>query len=143
MMSADWQDRQDTVYNLRVMAKTANAAQRASRWIIGLQIFSVFNYAAGVLVTNMDRVEPYKRELILKMELPFNISTNSIYTAVQSVQFYHLILVAYGITTVNSLLVTLVSSIFICDIFDIYIIKSFKQDESVQSYFYIAFHIFH
>ncbi|GAB1863051.1 Odorant receptor [Camponotus japonicus] len=108
MMSADWQDRQDTVYNLRVMAKTANAAQRASRWIIGLQIFSVFNYAAGVLVTNMDRVEPYKRELILKMELPFNISTNSIYTAVQSVQFYHLILVAYGITTVNSLLVTLI-----------------------------------
>ncbi|EFN71823.1 Putative odorant receptor 13a [Camponotus floridanus] len=107
MMSADWQDRQDTVYNLRIMAKTANAAQRASRWIIGLQIFSVFNYAGGVLANNMDKEEPYKRELILKMELPFNISTNSIYAAVQSVQFYHLILVAYGITTVNSLLVTL------------------------------------
>lgn len=76
---------------------------------------AVVFYSAGVLAANIDnpeRVEPYERELILKMELPFNISTNSIYVAVQSVQFYHLFFVACGITTINSLLVTLVSLTF-------------------------------
>lgn len=111
MMSADWQDWQDTVHNSRIMTKTANAAQRASRWIIGLQIFAVFNYTTGVLAANIGIMEPDKRELILKMDFPFNISTNSIYVAIQSIQFYHLFLVACGITTINSLLVTLVSSI--------------------------------
>ncbi|CAL1674361.1 unnamed protein product [Lasius platythorax] len=110
MMSADWQDHITSRYNSRVMTKTANIAHRASRWIIGLQIGSVVTYSAGVLAANIDnpeRVEPYKRELILKMALPFNISTNSIYLAVQGVQFYHLFFVGCGITIINSLLVTL------------------------------------
>ncbi|CAL1674360.1 unnamed protein product [Lasius platythorax] len=111
MMSADWQDHITSRYNSRVMTKTANIAHRASRWIIGLQIGSVVTYSAGVLAANIDnpeRVEPYKRELILKMALPFNISTNSIYLAVQGVQFYHLFFVGCGITIINSLLVTLI-----------------------------------
>ncbi|XP_019882105.2 odorant receptor 67c-like isoform X2 [Camponotus floridanus] len=127
MMSADWQDRQDTI-NSRVMTETQNAAQRASRWIIGLQIFAVINYTAGVLANNLDKEEPYKRELILKMELPFNISTNSIYTAVQSVQFYHLFFVACGITTINSLLVTLILHISgQIDIFRERLMKAFSK----------------
>lgn len=141
MMSADWQDH--TICNSRIMTKTANVAQRASRWIVGMQIFAVVTYSAGVLAANIDnpeRVEPYERELILKMELPFNISTNSIYVAVQSVQFYHLFLVGCGITIINSLLVTLVSSTFARYIWRS--IKSFKQDKSVRSFltsFYIYF----
>lgn len=113
MMSEDWQDYTSNSYNSRVMTNMANLASRASRWIIGMQVVAVFFYSGGVFATNAndpERSKPYARELILKMELPFNISTNFIYTTVQTIQFYHLFLVACGITTINSLLVTLVSS---------------------------------
>jgi len=113
MMSADWQDYTSNSYSSRVMTNMANLASRASKWIIGMQVVAVFLYSGGVLATNANNpesFEPYARELILKMELPFNISTNFIYTTVQTIQFYHLFLVACGITTINSLLVTLVSS---------------------------------
>lgn len=112
MMSADWQDATNR-NNSRVMTDAANLARRTSRWIISMQAFSVVSYSAGVLASNAsnsDKLEPYEQELILKMGLPFNISTNFIYTTVQTVQFYHLSLVAFGITIINSLLVTLVSS---------------------------------
>ncbi|XP_018348683.1 PREDICTED: uncharacterized protein LOC108752379 [Trachymyrmex septentrionalis] len=110
MMSTDWQDYASNSYSLRIMTDTANVAHRASRWIIGTQVVAVFLYVAGVFAANAndsERLEPYARELILKMELPFNISTNFIYMTVQIVQIYHLLLVACGITIINSLLVTL------------------------------------
>lgn len=112
MMSADWQDYASNHYSSRVMMDTANLARRTSRWIIGMQIVSASLYSIGVLADNAnspEKLEPYERQLVLKMELPFNISTDFIYKAVQIVQIYHLFTVAYGLTIVNSLLVSLVS----------------------------------
>ncbi|XP_067205422.1 uncharacterized protein [Linepithema humile] len=109
IMDADWRDY--TSNGSRIMKSSADLAHRASRWIVGLQIGSVTFYSLGVLAANVNdpgKIEPYTRELILKMALPFNISTEAIYIAVQSVQFYHLFLVGLGITIVNSLLVTLI-----------------------------------
>lgn len=113
MMAADWRDYTMSEPDLRLMTNTANLAHRASRMIIGLQVVAVFLYSYGVLAANAgdpDRWEPFARELILKMDFPFNISTNSIYVGVTIVQFVHLMLVACGITVINSLLVTLVST---------------------------------
>jgi len=111
MISADWQDYTSNRSSSRIMMNTANFARHISRWIVGMQVVSVLLYSAGVLAANANspELEPYARELILKMELPFNISTNFIYTTVQIVQFYHLFFVAWGITSINSLFVTLVS----------------------------------
>ncbi|XP_071569015.1 odorant receptor 22c-like [Temnothorax nylanderi] len=120
MMSADWQDSTLNCCSSHVMTDGANLSRRTSRWIIGMQVVSVFLYSAGVLAANAnspETLEPYARDLILAMELPFNISTDFIYTTVQSVQFYHLILVAAGITNINSLLVTLI--IHVCGQIDI------------------------
>ncbi|XP_039309964.1 uncharacterized protein LOC105193486 [Solenopsis invicta] len=120
MMSTDWQDYISTRHSSRIMTNAANLARRTSRWIVGMQVASGTFYSVGVLASNAnnpEKLEPYTRELILKMELPFNISTEFIYTAVQSVQFYHLSLVCYGITIVNSLLVTLI--LHICGQIDI------------------------
>ncbi|XP_011694596.1 PREDICTED: odorant receptor 22c-like [Wasmannia auropunctata] len=119
MMSADWHDSSKRS-NSRIMTDAANLARRTSRWIVGMQIASATFYSAGVLAANAnspEKLEPYERELILKMGFPFNISTNFIYTVVQSVQFYHLFLVAWGITIINSLLVTLI--LHICGQIDI------------------------
>ncbi|KAG5331794.1 OR13A protein, partial [Acromyrmex charruanus] len=102
------------------MTDMANVARRTSRWIVGMQIGSATFYSVGVLAANAnspEKLEPYAREFILKMEFPFNISTDFIYTTVQTVQFYHLFLVACGITIINSLLVTLI--LHICGQIDI------------------------
>ncbi|XP_012061505.1 PREDICTED: odorant receptor 30a-like [Atta cephalotes] len=110
MMSEDWQVHTSNCYNSRIMTDMANVARRTSRWIVGMQIGSATFYSVGVLAANAnspEKLEPYARELILKMEFPFNISTDFIYATVQTVQFYHLFLVACGITIINSLLVTL------------------------------------
>ncbi|XP_067206892.1 odorant receptor 13a-like [Linepithema humile] len=111
MMDADWRDYTARHYNSRIMTNTAHLARRASRLIVGLQVVAVIFYSTGVLAANAnnpERIEPYARELILKMEFPFNISTEFIYMSVTIVQFYHLLLVGCGITIINSLLVTLI-----------------------------------
>lgn len=112
MINADWKNRTSNYSTLPLMTKTADVARRTSRFIIGVQFFSVILYTIGVLAANAgspEEIQPYERELILKMAFPFNISTDFIYTVVSVVQFYHLFLVGAGITIVNSLLVTLVS----------------------------------
>lgn len=112
MMATDWQDNAANHHDLNIMMRTANVARKTSSWIIGVQVASVIFYSLGVLSSNAGdptRWEPHARELILKMEFPFNISTHSIYAAITALQFYHLMLVGCGITIVNSLLVTLVS----------------------------------
>lgn len=94
-MSTDWQDYTSNRYSSRIMTDTANVAHRTSRWIVGTQVVAVFLYSAGVFAANAngpESLQPYAREFILKMELPFNISTNFIYMTVQTVQIYHLLL---------------------------------------------------
>ncbi|XP_020289116.1 uncharacterized protein LOC109857342 [Pseudomyrmex gracilis] len=111
MMTTDWRDYNSNYHSSRVLTNTANLAHRTSTWIIGMQVASVTFYSAGVLaanVANPERIEPHSRELILKMALPFNISTESLYFTIQSVQFYHLLVLGYGMTIVNSFLVTLI-----------------------------------
>ncbi|XP_012526718.1 odorant receptor 22c [Monomorium pharaonis] len=120
IMSSDWQDYTLNHYSSHVMTKAANLARRTSRWIVGMQMASGTFYSVGVLASNAnspEKLEPYERELILKMGLPFNISTDFIYKAVQTAQFYHLSLICYGITIVNSLLVTLI--LHVCGQIDI------------------------
>ncbi|XP_024871224.1 uncharacterized protein LOC112454203 isoform X2 [Temnothorax curvispinosus] len=120
MMSADWKDCISSRCSSRVMIDGANLARRASRWIVGMYVGSVTFYSLGVLAGNAnspETLEPYARDLILKMELPFNISTNFIYTTVQSVQYYYLLFIACGHGTINSLLVTLI--IHVCGQIDI------------------------
>ncbi|XP_020289102.1 odorant receptor 13a-like [Pseudomyrmex gracilis] len=111
MMTTDWQDYNSNRHNSSVLMNTTNLARRTSTWIIGMQMASVTCYSIGVLaanITNPARMEPYARELILKMEFPFNISTESIYLTVQSVQLYHLLLIGYCVAIVNLFLVILI-----------------------------------
>ncbi|XP_019699252.1 odorant receptor 4-like [Harpegnathos saltator] len=134
MMDADWRNYTSNHFGLNLMTKTAYVAHRASRLIIGLQVVAVFFYTYGVLAANAgdpNRWEPYARELILKMDFPFNISTNSLYLSITIVQFVHLMLVACGITVINSLLVTLI--LHDCGQIDIlceWLTKMFSRDTS-------------
>ncbi|XP_020289080.1 putative odorant receptor 92a [Pseudomyrmex gracilis] len=111
MMTTDWQDYNSNHHSSRVLTNTANLACRTSTWIIGIQVASVTFYSAGVLaanVANPERIEPHTRELIFKMALPFNISTEVKYVIIQSVEFYHLLSLSYGMAIVNLFLITLI-----------------------------------
>ncbi|XP_032669889.1 odorant receptor 4-like [Odontomachus brunneus] len=136
MMAADWQDYISN-FGSHLMTSNAHLAHRSSRSIIGLQVVAVFFYTYGVLAANAgdpDRWEPYARELILKMDFPFNISTNSIYIGITVVQFVHLMLVACGITVINSLLVTLI--LHDCGQIDMlceWLTKLFSRDASLST----------
>ncbi|XP_020289082.1 odorant receptor 13a-like [Pseudomyrmex gracilis] len=111
MMTADWQDYNSNHYSSRVLTNTANLARRTSMVIISLQVTAVTLYSVGVLaanVNNPEKMEPYARELILKTTFPFNISTEVSYVIIQSVEFYHLLLLGYGMAIVNLFLITLI-----------------------------------
>ncbi|XP_019699278.1 odorant receptor 22c-like [Harpegnathos saltator] len=111
IMTMNWQDHTSNHHSLNIMTKATFLARRISRIIFHTNFFSVCLYSLGVLAANAGdpkKWEPYNRELILKMKLPFEISTYPIYVTVTVVQIVHLIFIAWGIAIVNMLLVTLV-----------------------------------
>ncbi|KAL0134019.1 hypothetical protein PUN28_001132 [Cardiocondyla obscurior] len=119
MISLDWKENDTTNCTSRIMTRSKKLARIASRCIIGVQAVSVCLYSTSIVVSGYtpEKLEPYNRELILKMVLPFNISTELIYETVQLVQFYNIFFVAFGITSINSILVTLI--LHVCGQIDI------------------------
>ncbi|XP_011148049.3 odorant receptor 4 isoform X2 [Harpegnathos saltator] len=137
IMTMNWQDHSSNHHSLSIMTKTTFLARRISRIIILMQFFSVFFYSLGVLAANAgdpEKWEPYNRELILKMKLPFEISTYRIYVTITVVQFVHLMFVGWGITVVNTLLVTLILHIGgQIDILRDWLTRAFSRNESEPS----------
>lgn len=77
---------------------------------------SVFLYGTGVLVASPDETDEIDevdelptRELILKMELPFETNTSPVYEIVMVTQFIHQVAAAAIVGVLNALIVSLVS----------------------------------
>ncbi|XP_018401528.1 PREDICTED: LOW QUALITY PROTEIN: uncharacterized protein LOC108778764 [Cyphomyrmex costatus] len=90
---------------------TMNRMAYISRWfsnlIISSHAASVFLYAIGTLLTHKSSNQTDSRELILKMELPFEIETTSVYFIVLIIQFVHQVSAASVLAVLNCLLLTL------------------------------------
>lgn len=113
MMAVDWKNCGLTDHSLRVTTNRAKLSHRFSHWIIGLQLIAIVLYTCGVLAVNageVQRMNVSAREHILKMNLPFRVSTSPVYVLITILEFIHLAMCACGISLVNSLIVTLVSS---------------------------------
>ncbi|XP_018301296.1 uncharacterized protein [Mycetomoellerius zeteki] len=91
---------------------TMNRMAYISRWFSNLIIcshaVSVFFYAIGTLLAHKNSNQTDARELILKMELPFEIETTSVYLTVLITQFVHQVSAASMLAVLNCLLLTLV-----------------------------------
>jgi len=112
MMAVDWKNCLLTDRNLRITTDKAKLSHRFSNWIIGLQLAAIILYSCGVLAVsagNVQRMNISAREHILKMKLPFKVSTSPVYVLITILQFFHLAICGCGISMVNSLIVTLVS----------------------------------
>lgn len=92
-----------------IMTRISYISRRFSYLLITMYAMSVILYAAGTLLKYMSNNHTDTRELILKMELPFEIKSTSVYIIVLFTQFVHQTSAASTIGVLNSLLITLVS----------------------------------
>ncbi|KMQ90720.1 odorant receptor 13a [Lasius niger] len=102
----DWKTHD--VFEEYTMTRIAYISRRFSNLIITIYAMSVFLYAAGTLLRYKSSNQTDVRELILKMELPFEIKSTSVYIAVLVTQFVHQTSAASMVGVLNCLLITLV-----------------------------------
>lgn len=103
----DWKKRDVT--EEYTMTRMAYTSRRFSNLIIAMYAMSVFLYTMGTLLRYKHNNQSGDRELIFKMELPFEIKNTSVYIAVLITQFVHQTTAASTAGVLNSLLMTLVS----------------------------------
>ncbi|GAB1863044.1 Odorant receptor [Camponotus japonicus] len=99
------------------MTRVAYISRQFSNLIITMYAMSVFVYATGTLFRYKSSNQTDARELILKMELPFEIKNTLVYIAVLITQFIHQTSGASMEGVLNSLLITLV--LHVCGQIDI------------------------
>ncbi|XP_011870713.1 PREDICTED: odorant receptor 13a-like isoform X5 [Vollenhovia emeryi] len=102
----DWKERD--VCDEYAMTRMSYISRRFSNFIIALYALSVLLYATGTLLRYKSNNQNDTRELILKMELPFEIKSTSVHVAVLVTQFIHQTSAASMVGVMNSLLITLV-----------------------------------
>ncbi|KAL0111039.1 hypothetical protein PUN28_012798 [Cardiocondyla obscurior] len=101
MMSNDWHE-YSTMYT---MINKAVLAHRCSKLIIGFYSTAVLLYS--IASVNFGTIDNNCRELLIKMELPFEFCESPIYEVVILVQFLRLTAVATAMGMLNALMVTL------------------------------------
>lgn len=103
----DW--KRHDVSEEHTMIRITYLSRRFSNLIITMYVISVFLYASGTLLRYKNSNQTDGRELILKMELPFEIKSTSVYIVVLITQFIHQMSAASTTGVLNSLLIILVS----------------------------------
>lgn len=112
-MVEDWKDwKERDVSDEYTMNRIAFISRWFSNLIIGSHAMSVFLYATGTLLRHKSGNETDAQELLLKMELPFQIQSTSVYLTVLVTQFVHQVTAASMVGMLNCFLLTLVSFIF-------------------------------
>lgn len=96
------------------MTRMAYISRRFSNVIIFSHTISVFFYATGALLKPKGDNQTDARELIVKMELPFEIESTPIYVIILITQFLHQSSAAAMVGVLNSFLITLVSTVALC-----------------------------
>ncbi|XP_011694618.1 PREDICTED: odorant receptor 4-like [Wasmannia auropunctata] len=101
-MSNDWHE----YSNMYAMIDKAVLAHRCSKLIIGVYSTAVLLYSTAS-INFSTKTDDDCRELLIKMELPFEFCESPMYEIVMWVQFFRLMAVASAIGMLDALLVTL------------------------------------
>ncbi|GAB1863039.1 Odorant receptor [Camponotus japonicus] len=104
----DWEE--CNILDRYTMTRMAYISRRFSNMIIFSHTISVFFYATGALLKQKGDNQTDARELIVKMELPFEVEMLStpIYVTILITQFLHQSSAAAMVGVLNSFLITLV-----------------------------------
>ncbi|XP_011694590.1 PREDICTED: odorant receptor 4-like [Wasmannia auropunctata] len=107
VMAEDWNDCVDSDVNLRETTRKAKMSDRITNAIAALHTMSIFGYCLPIILADAD-VTTTKEPFIDKINVPFNINTQSMYRIFLSTEFLHLILCGWVAGITNSLLLTLI-----------------------------------
>jgi len=102
----DW--KRDDASEENIMTRIAYVSRRISNLIITLYAMTVFCYATSTVLRYKISNQTDARELIFRMELPFEIKSTSVYIIVLVTQFVYQTSAASTAGMLNSLLITLV-----------------------------------
>jgi len=102
-MSNDWRE----YSSMYAMIDKAILAHRCSKLTVGVYLTAVLLYSTASI--NFRKHTDDCRELLIKMELPFEFCESPIYEIVACVQFVQLMAIAFAIGMLDALIVTLVS----------------------------------
>ncbi|XP_071568964.1 odorant receptor 13a-like [Temnothorax nylanderi] len=114
-MTKDWKE--CNISDEYTMTRIAYVSRLVSNSIICSHMMSVFLYAIGTLMKIKNENQTDNRELIIKMEIPFEIESTSVHVAVLVTQFIHQTTAAGMVGVLNSLLIILV--LHVCGQIDI------------------------
>lgn len=106
-MTKDWKE--CDISGEYTMTRIVYVSRWLSNVIICSHMISVFLYAIGTIMKIKNENQTDVRELIIKMEIPFEIKSTPVHVAVLVMQFIHQTSAAGMVGVLNSLLIILVS----------------------------------
>jgi len=114
-MAADWKVAANS--ELHIMMNKANLSRRFSNVIIGLHSAAACCFGIEVLASytddyDADGIETPVRAFTLKLQLPLQCNESPLYEFVMCLEFLHQMASSTVSGTLNSLLITLVSTIY-------------------------------
>jgi len=110
VMTEDWNDCANSDISMREISRKAKMSDRITNVIITLHTVTVVAYCMGIILADVDVTDTTKElPLINKLEIPFDINTQSTYRIVLIIEFLLMIFCGWAAGITNSLLLTLVS----------------------------------
>jgi len=111
-MAEDWNDCVNSHISMRETASKAKMSDRITNAFIILHTTAIVAYCIGTIQADVKVSNTKELPLIDKIDIPFDINTQSTYRIVLIMEFLLLILCGWATGVTNCLLLTLVSKKF-------------------------------
>lgn len=110
LIEEDWKDCANSDISMRETERRAKISDRIANMMITLHTLTIVAYAFGIIMANADVTDTTRElPLINKLDIPFNIKTQSTYRIILIVEFLFLALSSWAAGITNALLLSLVS----------------------------------
>ncbi|XP_077261325.1 odorant receptor Or2-like isoform X1 [Temnothorax americanus] len=108
VMTEDWSDCTNNDISMREIARKAKISDRIANAVVTLHTVTIVAYCIGIILADADVTDTTKElPLINKLEIPFDINTQSTYRIILIAEFLLMILCGWAAGITNSLLLTL------------------------------------
>ncbi|XP_011631567.1 odorant receptor 13a-like [Pogonomyrmex barbatus] len=107
-MTEDWNDCANSDIGMRETIHKAKISDRITNAVISLHTVTIIAYCIGIILADVDVTETTELPFSTKIDIPFDIKTQSMYRTLLITEFLHMILCAWAAGITNSLLLTLV-----------------------------------
>jgi len=109
VIAEDWNDCANSDISMRETTRKAKMSNRITNMIIALHTMTIVTYCIGSFLIDVDVANTKELPFIEKLDIPFDINTQSTYKILLFAEFLFLVLCAWTAGITNSLLLTLVS----------------------------------